>query len=184
MFRKLLLKLIPVFGSLILFLAWVFQQTLLEDANSKLQKIYNAEAVYQTYQSTNALFNAIKTTITTNSESAEQIIRFQMYNYELGLRDMEQLLDDTTRHDIPKAPNVYSKVSTVNAMVETTQERLGKIQAGIAKNKQTIEERKSTLNAIFLVLYALGTVAVLLGSIFNLLLPSKAKGNQPETEEN
>ena len=56
MTKGIILKIIPLFGSVILFLAWVFQQTLLGDANGELQRIYNAQSVFQTYQSNNAVF--------------------------------------------------------------------------------------------------------------------------------
>ena len=63
--KGIIIKIIPLFGSVILFLAWVFQQTLLGNANSELQRIYSAQSVFQTYQSNNALFNAILETVKT-----------------------------------------------------------------------------------------------------------------------
>lgn len=162
---KIFIDIVPVLGSLVLFLSWVFQQTLLEDANSTLQKIYNARSVYQTYQSNNAVFNAISETIEDDQESVEQIRRFQIYNYELGLKDMELLLDDQTRTDVPEAPYAYSTTQSVDVMLNTTQDRLGKIQVKLADREDEIVSRKSTLNKIFLGLYTVGSVTVLVGSI-------------------
>ena len=76
-----IIKLIPVLSALILFLSWVFQQTMLEEANSKLQRIYNAISVHQTYQSNNALFNALTETNKNDPEAVEKIRKFQLYNY-------------------------------------------------------------------------------------------------------
>jgi hypothetical protein len=100
--KKTLTSSVTVLGSLILFLSWVFQQTLLEEANSTLQQIHTAETVYQTYQANNAMFNAILQT-TDDEASIDQIRRFQVYNYELGLREMELLLDNEAKRSIPRA---------------------------------------------------------------------------------
>jgi peptidoglycan hydrolase CwlO-like protein len=175
MSAKLIVNVIPVLGSLILFLSWVFQQTLLEDANSTLQKIYNARTVYQTYQSNNAMFNAIIETVENDRESVEEKIRkFQIYNYELGLRDMEALLNDEARADIPEAPHAYSTTQSADVMLNTTQDRLTKIQVRLAAKENEIVSRKSTLNKMFLGLYAVGSTAVLVGSVLSVLVSSEA----------
>lgn len=175
MSAKSLVKLVPVLGSIVLFLSWVFQQTMLEDANSTLEQIYNAQDVFQTYQSNNAVFNAIIAT-TTNEASIEQIRRSQIYNYELGLRDMELLLDKADRVDIPAPPNAFSGSPGPDEMIQTTQERLEKIQGKLAHKKTEITEHKSTLNKTFYVLYGIGSVTVLMGSLLNVLI-------SPETGE-
>ena len=78
---------------------------MLGDANSELQRIYNAQSVFQTYQSNNALFNAILETVKNSTGSVERIRRVQIYNYELRLRELEALLDKEARTDIPRGPN-------------------------------------------------------------------------------
>ena len=74
------LKVVPVVGSIILFLAWVFQQTLLGDANSTLQKINSAQSVFQTYQSNNALFNAILESTNSDEFSMDMVCDTYMVN--------------------------------------------------------------------------------------------------------
>jgi hypothetical protein len=72
------------------------------------------------------MFNAIIETADNDRESVEQIRKFQIYNYELGLRDMEVLLDDEARGDIPEPPHAYSTTQNVDVMLNTTQDRLVK----------------------------------------------------------
>ncbi len=177
--RRILIRVTPVLGSIILFLSWAFQQTLLEDANSTLQRIYNAESVYQTYQSNNAIFNAIIVIADSDTASIDKIRRSQIYNYELGLKDMVQLLDDEAKADIPGSPSPFSGTPDVDVMMATTQERLEKIQGELADQKDEIINRKSTFNKIFLLLYAFGSAIVLVGSVFNVLISSETGETDP-----
>ena len=164
-----LINVVPVLGSLVLFMSWVFQQTLLEDANGTLRKIHDAQTVYKNYQANNAIFNAIMQAADKGEESAEQIRRFQIYNYELGLRDMELLLDDPAKTDIPGAPHAYDVTQDAASMLNVTQDRLGKIQQRLAEKENEIVGRKSTFNKVFLGLYAAGSATVLLGSVLSVL---------------
>lgn len=174
MAKGIIIKIIPFFGSVILFLAWVFQQTLLGDANSELQRIYSAQSVFQTYQSNNALFNAILEMVKKSAGSVEQVRRVQLYNYELGLRELESLLDKEARTDIPRAPNPYSGTPDIGTMMRITQDRIEKIQGKLADKRDKITNRKTTLNTMFLILYAVGSVIILVGSILNAVIASKS----------
>ena len=165
-----LINVVPVLGSLVLFMSWVFQQTLLEDANSTLRKIHDAETVYKNYQANNAVFNAIMQTADNSEESREQIRRFQVYNYELGLPDMELLLDETAKTDLPEAPYAYDVTRGAEDMLNVTQDRLGEIQERLAEKENEIIGRKSTFNKVFLGLYAAGSATVLLGSVLSVLI--------------
>lgn len=166
---KAITALIPVIGAVVLFAAWVVQQTLLERANSSLQQIYAAENVFQTYQSNNALFNAIARLPDAGAGTQDYIRTVQIYNYELGLRDMEALLDRSERRDIPGRVDAYGGVPPLDQKMEIVQERLSKIQGAIARQKEKIAGRKAYLGRVFFVLYALGSIAVLLGSVLNVV---------------
>lgn len=166
------LKVIPVIGSITLFLAWVFQQTLLGDANSTLQRINSAQSVFQTYQSNNALFNAILATTNTDSKSVSSVRSMQMYNYDLGLRELEALLTAEERADLPEQPNPYSGSPDAETKMSILQTRIDMIQGKLEIKKASITEQKSTYNRIFLFLYVLGTVTILIGSMLNALTSS------------
>jgi peptidoglycan hydrolase CwlO-like protein len=170
---KALIRIVPILGSLILFLSWVFQQTSLEETNSTLQRIQAAQTVYQTYQANNAVFNAIIET-TNDEESIEQIRRFQMYNYELGLRDMEMLLDDKAKKNIPKAPSAYDDTQSVEDMMTVVQERLTTIQEKLATKEEKIVRRQSALNRMFLAVYAVGSATLLVGSVLSLRISAES----------
>jgi DNA-binding transcriptional MerR regulator len=170
---KALIRIVPILGSLILFLSWVFQQTLLEEANSTLQRIQAAQTVYQTYQANNAMFNAIMET-TDDKEAIKQIRRLQMYNYELGLRDMEMLLDDRAKRNIPKAVDAYGTSRSVEDMMAVLQVRLEKIQEKLATKEEKVVRRKSALNRVFLAVYAVGSATLLVGSVLSVRSSSES----------
>jgi len=50
---------LPVIGAVVLFGAWTLQQSIIEAQDRRSRDLANAVAVYQTYQSNNAIFNAI-----------------------------------------------------------------------------------------------------------------------------
>jgi hypothetical protein len=166
---KILAKVIPIIGSLILFSSWVFQRTYLDEANSALQKIYNAESVFQAYQSNNAMFNAVIEMVD-DEAVAERIRRLQIRNYEYGLRDMEALIDDEIRAGIPEPFDALGGSSDIETGISITQERLKSIQGELASQKESITQQKSELNKIFLSLYVVGTLTVLSGGILNALI--------------
>jgi hypothetical protein len=149
MVKKTFFALIPVIGAIVLFGAWIVQQTMLEGANSSLQQIYAAQGVFQTYRSNNALFNAIARLPNLSADTQDYIRAVQIYNYELGLRDMEALLGSSERRDIPGSVNAYSGVPPPDQKMKIVQERLTKIQDAIARKKERIAERKAFLTAYF-----------------------------------
>jgi hypothetical protein len=169
MLKNTIFALIPVTGAVILFGAWIVQQTMLERANSSLQQMYAAQSVFQTYQSNNALFNAIAKLPDLGAETQDYIRAVQIYNYELGLRDMEALLGASERGDIPASVNAYSGVPPLDQKMKIVQERLSKIQGAIASKKERIAERKVSLSRVFFALYAFGSIMVLLGSVLNVV---------------
>ena len=154
--KEVFIKIIPVLGSIILFLSWVFQQTQLGEANSALQRISSAQSVFQTYQSNNAMFNAIVETVRDDSDSVDKIRRSQIYNYELGLRELESALDDEAKAGLPSPPNPFGGGPDVETMMRVTQERINSIQGKLAEARTRIGGQKAALNAMFLVLYAVG----------------------------
>ena len=73
-------ELLPVVGAVILFFSWVFQQSVVEGANQRLNDIASAEDMYRIYQSHNAVFNAVIAT-QTNAETISKIRGLQIYEY-------------------------------------------------------------------------------------------------------
>lgn len=171
--KAVFLKIIPVVGSIILFLAWTFQQTLLGNANSTLQRINSAQSVFQTYQSNNALFNAILETANSNAESISKVRSSQIYNYDLGLRELEALLTEEEKADIPKQPNPFSGTPDTDTMMSILQTRINIIQGKLEAKKAAIAKLKSMYNNVFLSLYVIGTLTILIGSVLNALASSK-----------
>lgn len=168
------LKILPVLGSIILFLAWVFQQTLLGNANSALQRIYTAQSVFQTYQSNNSLFNAILETSNSDSETISKVRSMQIYNYDLGLREMEGLLTGVEKVGIPEQPNPFSGTPDTETKMAILQERIDTIQGRLEAKKIAITLQKAVYNSVFLLLYVFGTMTVLLGTLLNALTSSRS----------
>src|SRR4051794_11640177 len=105
--RTTLGEVLPVLGTVGLLGLWAFQQTGIEERASELRKLATARAVYQTYQSNNALFNAIIESVGKNKKVADQIRTFQIYNYELGLQGIEESLPASATADIPAPQSAY-----------------------------------------------------------------------------
>lgn len=174
MFKTSTLSLISVSGAVLLFASWAFQQTLLDQANGEMQAISNAQSVYQTYQSNNALFNAVGETLGGDARAQQRVRQFQIYSYELGLRPMESLLDPEQRQDLPDPVDVYSGDFEFEQALATTQDRLEKIQARLFEKKDRIQDRKTRLKWVFLTLYGLGSLAVLIANSLKALRPERA----------
>ena len=166
---QIVVALIPVMGAIVLFASWVVQQTLLERANSRLQQIYAAENSFQTYQSNNALFNAVAKLSGDGHDAQDYIRTVQIYNYELGLRPMEALLTVSDRQGIPGAVNAYSGTPSLDEKMAIVQERLTKIQEAVGRQKERIAAAKASLNRLFFALYAFGSIVVLAGSVLTIM---------------
>lgn len=178
--RTVILKLLPVVGSIVLFLAWVFQQTLLGDANSTLQRISAGESVFQTYQSNNALFNAILATSRSDSDTVSKVRSMQVYNYNLGSSALEQLLTEAEKIGIPEQPNPFSGDLDADSKMAILQQRIDSIQAKLDERKAAIIALKSRYNKIFMSLYVLGTLTVLTGSLLNAIAQAGITSLKPQ----
>src|SRR5262249_59015091 len=82
---SLLGETVTILGPLGVLGLWLFQQTSVEQRANELRSLSAAHGGFQTYQSHNALFNAVNKTIGQNEDASAEIKRFQVYNYELGL---------------------------------------------------------------------------------------------------
>jgi hypothetical protein len=179
--RQVFIKIMPVLGSIILFSSWVFQQTLLDEANSTLQRISNAQSVFQTYQSNNALFNALTKTVENHGELVDYIRRVQIYNYELGLRELEALLDDEAKATIRSPARPFSGTSDPATRMHITQERINAIQGRLVQKREEVNGRKVVLNTTFLLLYAIGSVTILTGSALDAVQSTRVSEDQNST---
>jgi hypothetical protein len=169
MHRKAVLDLISVFGAMVLFGAWVFQQTLLNEANSALQTIRAAESVFQTYQSNNALFSAIASTAPT---VVSEVRRFQIINYEYGLGHLEELLDPEQRTHIPIPSRPLDSDWDADTAGQRLNERIRAIQSGVKQRKDEILARSSRTNWTFLAMYGAGSLLILTANVYKLFQSS------------
>jgi hypothetical protein len=126
--RTTLGEVLPVLGTIGLLGLWTFQQTGVEERTSELRKLAAARAVYQTYQSNNALFNAIIETVGKNVGAANQIRTFQVYNYELGLQGIEEALPSSQKSDVPASQFAYDPSVDIAEKIQRTQKRLEVLQ--------------------------------------------------------
>jgi hypothetical protein len=151
--------LISMFGAIVLFSAWVFQQTSVEKQRGVISSLDQAEAEYRQYQSTNALFNAIIETQKGNEQVIEGIRRFQTYNYGLGLVRLSKVtgVEPLAGYDIP---------------IDTMQKDLEKVQGIATAMRQDAQQHKDRDDVIFLIVYCTGSVSALLGSMMKLTAPA------------
>ena len=107
---------------------WLYQQTEVERRSGELRKLASARSVYQTYQSHNAIFNAINEVVGDNKKASRQLRIYQIYNYELGLKSIEAALSESDKAGIPEAPDAYDPAEDISAKMDRTQKRLEQLQ--------------------------------------------------------
>jgi hypothetical protein len=151
--RTTLGEVLPVLGTIGLLGLWTFQQTGIEERASELRKLAAAHAVYQTYQSNNALFNAIIESVGKNKKAVDQIRTFQTYNYELGLRGIEDSLPPSEKTDIPAGRSAYDPSLDIEAKMNLTQKRLEQLQDKLAKREAAISLEAGAAKKLYLWLY-------------------------------
>jgi hypothetical protein len=126
-------EVLPVVGTIGLLGLWLYQQTGIEQRANELRNVASARAVYQTYQSNNALFNAINETLGKNEAASHRLRTFQVYNYELGLNAIEKALSESEKAGVPVAPYAYDPTQDIATKMEQTQKRLEQLQDRLDK---------------------------------------------------
>ncbi|HEY2356851.1 MAG TPA: hypothetical protein VGH86_05335 [Phenylobacterium sp.] len=162
-YRVLLGELLPVFGTVGLLGLWLFQQTGIEHRAGELRQIATARAVFQTYQSTNAIFNAIGEAA--QRPALQDSIRVsQIYNYELGLRAIEDVLPAARRGGIPPAGSAFDGIPT-GVKMERTQKRLELLQGRLSEYEQSLRAAAEADAKLYLVLYLAISAASIAGAV-------------------
>lgn len=163
--ESLLRRALPILGSLLLFLSWVVQQTLFDRWNSKLASIGGAEAVFHTYRSNNAVFRALRATAPQQTSEIEQQ---QETNYNRGRELIERQLDPENY----KAAMERARAG-VAAFVSLSQLSVDQrilivydaLQIALSIERSSLETRKRTAEYVFYLLYAVGSLMLLVGAV-------------------
>ncbi|HKD80115.1 MAG TPA: hypothetical protein VKH81_10505 [Candidatus Angelobacter sp.] len=156
---------LPVVGTVALLGLWLYQQTSVEQRADDLRKVESARNVYQTYQSHNAVFNAIHEGMQDKPQLADNVRRFQVYNYELGLRAIEDVLSNEEKKGIPAAPNVYSSTENFSDQMAVTQKRLELLQGRLDAREKQVHASADSANAINLWLYVVFSLVSVAGAV-------------------
>lgn len=167
--RTTLGEVLPVLGTIGLLGLWTFQQTGIEERASELRKLATGRAVYQTYQSNNALFNAIIESVGKNKKAIDQIRRLQTYNYELGLQGIENSLPSSEKTDIPTGKFAYDSTLNTEAGIDLTQERLEKLQDRLAQREAAINLEAQRAKTLYLWLYLGLSLMMITGAILKAI---------------
>jgi hypothetical protein len=155
-------EVLPILGTLGLLGLWLYQQIDVEARSDELRNLTAAYSVYQTYQSHNAVFNAMIETAGEDEAKTAKIRRFQMYNYELGLHAIDTALPDAQKADVPAPVAAYDSTEDVSAKMDRLQKRLTVLQARIFAAQDSVRtaaaaaKRRATW---FYVLLSLITIA-------------------------
>ena len=100
-----------------------------------------------------------------------EIRRFQIINYELGLEGLAKPLSTEEKAHLPAAARPYDGDRNFEAAMTKTQQRIDAIQALLGSRRQEVAENSSMANRVFFVLYAAGSLLILLVNIGKLFLP-------------
>jgi uncharacterized protein YhaN len=156
-------EVLPVLGTIGLLGLWLFQQNGVEQRSAELQKLAAARNVFQTYQSHNALFNAIHELTSTSKKGADQVRVFQILNYEQGLTAIEEALPDPEKTGIPPPTAAYS-AGDLQSKIKQTQTRLEKLQERLAERKTKVQQSVDTAKKTYLWCYVGLSVLAILGA--------------------
>ena len=168
---KAILDLVSIVGAVTLFGAWAYQQTLLNEANGRLQAITSAELRFETYQSHNALFNALFATASSNAQS--EIRRFQVVNYAMALGHLEKPLTPEEQARLPAAPRPYDGDWNVATALPQMQKRIEAVQTTLHDRKQEVAASSAMANRVFLIWYAAGSLLILAVGVCRIFLPAQ-----------
>ena len=158
-------EILPVVGTVGLLGLWLYQQTELERRAGELRRLASARGVFQTYQSNNAVFNSINEVAGGKAPSANQIRVFQIYNYELGLRAIEEVIPAREREDVPASMSAYDSTTTVDAKMANTQIRLEKLQTKLAARERALQAEAEHARTRYLWSYVALSALSILGAI-------------------
>ncbi|MFZ5449277.1 MAG: hypothetical protein ACOZFS_11635 [Thermodesulfobacteriota bacterium] len=162
-------EILPIVGTVALLGLWLYQQTEIERRTGELQRLLSARSVFQTYQSNNALFNAINELSGQNQKASEQVRVYQMYNYELGLAAIEEALPASDKADIPPRTEAYDSSVELQKKMEQLQERLGKLQVKLGEREKNIREAASSAKRTYLGIYLGISLVTILGAICKVI---------------
>ncbi len=162
-------ELLPVLGTIGLLGLWLYQQTELEQRSNELRRLASARTVYQTYQSHNAVFNAIHAGLAHDEKASDEIRTAQEYNYELGLAAIERALPPSEVANIPEAPNVFSGTGDVAAKMERIQTRLEMLQDRLHEREAMLRRDANVANRKYLGWYIALSLASIAGAVCNVI---------------
>jgi len=170
-FRKqtvtILGELLPLVGTIGLLGLWFYQQTGVERRSSELRNLATANTVFQTYQSHNAVFNAIFQTAKNDMDASREIRRAQNRNYEFGLKALENVLTSSERAGIPAAPQMFNS-GDIGPMLDRTQKRLELLQQRVAEKEKAVQHSVAMANSVYLWLYIGMSLVAIIGAFFKV----------------
>lgn len=166
-YRVLLGELLPVCGTVGLLGLWLFQQTGIEQRADELRKIAAARSVFQTYQSNNAIFNAVSEVASTET-AKDQLRVYQVYNYELGLAAIENALPANQKRGIPPGRSAYDG-APIDRKMALSQHRLELLQGHLAEHEQSVRDSSDADKRKYLILYLVISAVSIAGGLFKVL---------------
>jgi hypothetical protein len=169
-------QIISALAAVLLLFSWLSQQFLFERWNGRLADLRAALGTYQTYQSNNALFNALRPL--TPIEQRDGLWQLQSQNYRSGLTALRQALATEREPELRKAieqrtaeymqslagrPELggrTNEVASVQAQLEVLQEEL-------QREEQDIERKKTLSQRVLWAFYILGSLLVLVAGLLH-----------------
>lgn len=177
--RTVLGEVLPVLGTIGLLGLWAFQQIGVETRVSALSTIATGHAIYRTYQSHNAVFNAIIELAAKDTNMTDRIRWYQISNYELGLQGIEDSLSEPEKAAMPPRPPLQAPGESIEAAMKRTQERLEALQGQLLTRESKIAAEKKHADRLYFWAYLVLSVVAVAGAI--LKAADKVRLLKPDT---
>jgi hypothetical protein len=159
-------------GSLLLLSSFLSQQFVFEKWNARSARIREANTDFMTYQSQNAVFNALYEIA--REDRRERIRQLQLNNYQWALQylwaeigaDAKAALAKKGVHQkaalaMPSAPTP----DTIMQRIAEVQAQIGSLQGEFRAEQNRIDQNKLRANLLFAALYIAGSALVIIGNL-------------------
>ncbi len=153
---------LPIAGSVILLAAWLVQQTIFDDVNSRLSRLNAAEGSFQQYRALGPIFASLR--FMSPSDVANEVAEAQRSSYMVGIEYVKRAI----------SPDVYRAAFEQfesSGYIEPSQPDLrrlrewGILDLALTRDRESLERRKNWTQYVFWAMNVVGSLLIIIGGV-------------------